>query len=132
MLHRNRCLMQAHPLVQQCWDNLQDAQSCSPAAGVHYLFSWTRHIWTHCHKKKQPLCVSACVVWEEKAFKIRFLEANKTFCQFLHLRPVFFHLLHYCLLVFSSFLFSQGHLFSVCVHRPSPTSSYFTWCDSEV
>lgn len=31
------------------------------------------------------------------------------------------------------FLFlHKGHLFSVCVHRPSPTSSYFIWCDSEV
>lgn len=35
-------------------------------------------------------------------------------------------------LSFLLFFFSQGHLFSVCACHPSPTSSYFTWCDSEV
>lgn len=39
-----------------------------------------------------------------------------------------------CCLVLSSssFFFLTGHLFSFCACHPSPTSSYFTWCDSEV
>ncbi len=48
-----------------------------------------------------PLRVGACV----DTFSIWFSAADKTFGQFLHLQLDFFHLLHYCLLVFSSFFF---------------------------
>lgn len=129
MLHRNRCLMQGQPLVQQCWGNQQDAQSCSPAAEAQSLFCWTTHIWTLYHKVIQPLCV---LYDRTCAFSVWFLAANKLFVNSSIYKLSSASLLITVCLSFLLSLFSQGHLLSVCACRPSPTSSYFTWCDSEV
>lgn len=106
--------MQAHPLAQQCWDNLQDAQSCLPVAEGHSLCSWMRHMWTF-------MCV--CVCW---LLVSDFLQLIKLFVNSCICNLIFFHLLHYCLLVFSSFFFSHKDIFSRFVraaHPPLPLIS---------
>lgn len=111
MLHWNRSLMQAHPLAQQCWANLQDAQSCSPAAEGQSLFysnklSFKNHEFCACLRFERSL-----LVWTLKQIK----------SIFFHYKPVFFisYITKYSCSFFF-FFFSQGHLFFSLCMQPIP------------
>lgn len=105
--------MQGQPLVQQCWDNQQDAQSCSPAAEAQSLFCWTTHIWTLYRKVIQPLYV-CCMT----GHVLLVSDSLQPFCQFLHLQPFTCYITYYCLLVF--FLFSHKDISRFVRVTPPP------------
>ena len=92
-----------------------------------------KHAHTHTHINSQKYNLYLCVrvlLDMKKVFNIWF----PFFLSIPAWAPwFFFHAAYYRLLVLSSFFFFwRGHLFSVCACRPSPTSSYFSWCDFEV